>query len=112
MLLLIGYKMATLGVLINRGGGWPRDIVPITNLALAYKVAGNMAISAPSLSILCGIALYGDNVDKEIKVRNRQTFLYSVRTNTKSYNPLHLQMFYPHWLTFLPIYIKIKILTP
>lgn len=46
-----------------------------------------MTISAPSLSKLCGIALYSDNVDKTIDVRNRQTFLHSVRTNIKSYNP-------------------------
>ena len=46
-----------------------------------------MTISVPSLSKLCGIAMYGDNVDKMIDVRNRQAFLYSVKTNTKSYNP-------------------------
>ena len=85
--LMIDYDSPTFqDVLFNRGSG-KEDIVPITNLALAYKTAGNMAISATSLSRLCGIALYGDNVDKTIGVRNRQTFLYSVRTNIKSYNP-------------------------
>ena len=85
--LMIDYDSPTFqDVLINRGSG-KEDIVPITNLALAYKTARNMAISATSLSRLCGIALYGDNVDKTIGVRNRQTFLYSVRTNIKSYNP-------------------------
>lgn len=85
--LMIDYDSPTFqDVLINRGSG-KEDIVPITNLALAYKTARNMTISAPSLSRLCGIALYGDNVDKTIGVRNRQTFLYSVRTNIKSYNP-------------------------
>ena len=85
--LMIDYDSPTFqDVLINRGSG-KEDIVPITNLALAYKTARNMSISATSLSRLCGIALYGDNVDKTIGVRNRQTFLYSVRTNIKSYNP-------------------------
>ena len=85
--LMIDYDSPTFQeVLINRGSG-KKDIVPITNLALAYKTARNMTVSAPSLSRLCGIALYGDNVDKTIGVRSRQTFLYGVRTNIKSYNP-------------------------
>lgn len=85
--LMIDYDSPTFqDVLVNRGSG-KEDIAPITNLVLAYKTGRNMKISAPSLSKLCGIALYGDNVDKTIDIRGRQTFLYNVRTNIKSYNP-------------------------
>ena len=66
------------------------DIVPIINLELAYKAARNMTISALSLSKLYGIALYGDNVDKTVDVRNQQIFLYRVKTNIKSYNPTEI----------------------
>lgn len=85
--LMIDYDSPTFqDVLVNRGKG-KEDIIPITNLALAYKAGRNLKISAPSLSKLYGIVLYGDDVDKTIGIRNRQTFLYNVRTNIKSYNP-------------------------
>lgn len=85
--LMIDYDSPTFqDILVNRGNG-KGDIVAITNLELAYKTARNMTISALSLSKLCGIALYGDNVDKTVDVRKRQIFLYHVKTNIKSYNP-------------------------
>lgn len=85
--LMIDYDSPTFqDILVNRGSG-KGDIGPITNLELAYKTARNMTISALSLSKLCGIALYGDNVDKTVDVRKRQIFLYHVKTNIKSYNP-------------------------
>ena len=85
--LMIDYDSPTFqDILVNRGSG-KGDIVPISNLELAYKTARNMTISALSLSKLCGIALYGDNVGKTIDVRKRQIFLYHVKTNIKSYNP-------------------------
>ena len=81
--LMIDYDSPTFqDILVNRGSG-KGDIVPITNLELAYKTARNMTISALSLSKLCGIALYGDNVDKTVDVRKRQFFLYHVKTNIK-----------------------------
>ena len=84
---MIDYDSPTFqDILVNRGSG-KGDIVPITNLELAYKTARNMTISALSLSKLYGIALYGDNVGKAIDVRKRQIFLYHVKTNIKSYNP-------------------------
>lgn len=85
--LMIDYDNPTFqDILVNHGSG-KGDIAPITNLELAYKAARNMTISALSLSKLCGIALYGDNVDKTVDVRNQQIFLYRAKTNIKSYNP-------------------------
>ena len=85
--LMIDYDSPTFqDILVNHGSG-KGDIAPITNLELAYKAARNMTISALSLSKLCGIALYGDNVDKTVDVRNQQIFLYRAKTNIKSYNP-------------------------
>ena len=51
------------------------------------KAAMDKTISAPDLSELCGIALYGDAVNKPVGIRDKQTFLLGVRTNLKSYNP-------------------------
>ena len=73
-------------ILISRGSG-KSDISLITNLELAYKEAINKTISAPFLSELCRIALYGDVVSKPVNIRNKQTFLLGVRTNLLSYNP-------------------------
>ena len=58
-----------------------------TNLKLAYKKVIDRTISAPVLSELCGIALYGDAVSKPVDIRDKQTFLLGVRTNLISYNP-------------------------
>ncbi len=85
--LMIDYDSPTFqDVLISRGSG-KGDIAPITNLELAYKVARDRTISAPDLSKLCGIALYGDATDKTVDVRDKQTFLLGIRTNLKAYNP-------------------------
>ena len=85
--LMIDYNSPTFqDVLVSRGSG-KVDIVPITNLELAYKAARDKTISAPDLCKLCGIALYGDAVDKTVSVRDKQTFLLGVRTNLKAYNP-------------------------
>ena len=73
-------------VLVSRGGD-KGDIARINNLELAYKAAMDRTISAPDLSELCGIALYGDVVSKPVDIRDKQTFLLGVRTNLKSYNP-------------------------
>ena len=73
-------------VLASRGSG-KNDIASITNLKLAYKKAIDRTISAPVLSELCGIALYGDVVSKPVDIRDKQTFLLGVRTNLISYNP-------------------------
>ena len=73
-------------VLVSRGGD-KGDIARINNLTLAYKAAMDRTISAPDLSELCGIALYGDVVSKPVDIRDKQTFLLGVRTNLKSYNP-------------------------
>ena len=70
-------------ILISRGNG-KSDISLITNLELAYKEAMNKTISAPFLSELCRIALYGDVVSKPVNIRNKQTFLLGVRTNLLS----------------------------
>ena len=59
----------------------------ITNLELAYKMSENKKITAPNLSKLCGIALYGNGTSDSVNIRDRQTFLSNVRTNLKSYNP-------------------------
>ena len=67
-------------VLASRGSG-KNDIASITNLKLAYKKAIDRTISAPVLSELCGIALYGDVVSKPVDIRDKQTFLLGVRTN-------------------------------
>jgi len=85
--LMIDYDGLTFqDVLINRGSG-KGDIALINNLELAYKLARNRTISAPDLSKLCGIALYGDATDKTVDVRDKQTFLLGIRTNLKAYNP-------------------------
>lgn len=85
--LMIDYDSPTFqDVLVNRGSG-KGDIALITNLELAYKLARNRTISAPDLSKLCGIALYGDVTDKAVDVRDKQTFLLGIRTNLKAYNP-------------------------
>lgn len=85
--LMIDYDSPTFqDVLVSRGSG-KGDIALITNLELAYKLARNRTISAPDLSKLCGIALYGDAADKTVNVRDKQTFLLGIRTNLKSYNP-------------------------
>lgn len=73
-------------VLVSRGRG-KEDIIPITNLELAYKMSKNKKITAPNLSKLCGIALYGNVTSDSVNIRDRQTFLSNVRTNLKSYNP-------------------------
>lgn len=73
-------------VLVSRGGD-KGAIARINNLELAYKAAMDRTISAPDLSELCGIALYGDVVSKPVDIRDKQTFLLGVRTNLKSYNP-------------------------
>lgn len=73
-------------VLAIRGGG-KGNVAPINNLELAYKEARNRTISAPVLSELCRIALYGDATGKSIDVRDKQTFLLGVKTNIKTYNP-------------------------
>lgn len=73
-------------VLVSRGGS-KGNITSITNLELAYKEARDNIISAPVLSKLCGIALYGDVTDKRVDVRDKQTFLLGVRTNLKTYTP-------------------------
>ncbi len=73
-------------VLVSRGGD-KGDIARITKLELAYKAAMDKIISAPDLSELCGIALYGDVVSKPVDIRDKQTSLLGVRTNLKSYNP-------------------------
>ena len=73
-------------VLVSRGRG-KGDITPIIDLELAYKMSENKKITAPNLSKLCGIALYGNVTDDLVDIRNRQTFLSNVRTNLKSYNP-------------------------
>ena len=85
--LMIDYDELTFqDVLVNRGSG-KGDIALINNLELAYKLAKNRTISAPDLSKLCGIALYGDATDKTVDVRDKQTFLLGIRTNLKAYNP-------------------------
>lgn len=85
--LMIDYDSPTFqDVLFSRGTG-KGDIVPITNLKLAYKVARDKTISAPDLCNLCRIALYGDVANKKVDVRDKQTFLLDVRTNLKTYNP-------------------------
>ena len=85
--LMIDYDGLTFqDVLVNRGSG-KGDIALINNLELAYKLARNRTISAPDLSKLCGIALYGDATDKTVDVRDKQTFLLGIRTNLKAYNP-------------------------
>ncbi len=72
--LMIDYDSPTFQyVLVSRGSG-KGDITPIINLELAYKAARDKTISAPDLSKLCGIALYGDATDKTVDVRDKQTF--------------------------------------
>ena len=85
--LMIDYDGFTFqDVLVSRGSG-KGDIASITNLELAYKVARDKTISAPDLSKLYRIALYGDATDKTVDVRDKQTFLLGIRTNLKAYNP-------------------------
>lgn len=85
--LMIDYDSPTFqDVLVSRGSG-KGDIVLITNLELAYRVARDRTISALDLSKLCGVALYGHAADKTVGVRDKQTFLLGVRTNLKAYNP-------------------------
>lgn len=84
---MIDYESPTFQeVLVSRGRG-KEDIIPITNLELAYKMSKNKKITAPNLSKLCGIALYGNVTSDSVNIRDRQTFLSNVRTNLKSYNP-------------------------
>ncbi len=86
--LMIDYDSLTLqDVLVSRGSS-KGDIAPITNLDLVYKIARDKTISAPDLSKLCGIALYGEATDKTVDVRDKQTFLLGIRTNLKTYNPM------------------------
>ena len=67
---MIDYDTPTFqDILISRGSG-KSDISLITNLELAYKEAMNKTISAPFLSELCRIALYGDVVCKPVNIRN------------------------------------------
>ena len=85
--LMIDYDSPTFqDVLVSRGSG-KGDITPITNLELAYMVAKDKTISAPDLSELCRTVLYGDADSKSVDVRDKQIFLFGVRTNLKSYNP-------------------------
>ena len=73
-------------VLISRGTG--RDnIEPITNLKKAYGAASNMLFSAQDYSKICDIALYGDNSEQQISIRDTQTFLHNAISNLKTYNP-------------------------
>ena len=84
---MIDYDTLTFhDVLASRGSG-KNAIASITNLKLAYKKAIDRTISAPVLSELCGIALYGDVVNKLVDIRDKQIFLLGVRTNLISYNP-------------------------
>ena len=85
--LMIDYDSPTFqDVLVSLGSG-KGDIAPMTNLELAYKVARDSTISAPDLSKLCGIALYGNAADKTVDVRNKKSFCLGIRTNLKAYNP-------------------------
>lgn len=63
------------------------DITPVTNLEMAYKAAEGMKITAPDLSRISGIALYGNSEDSPIDVRDHQTFWLGVKTNLQRYNP-------------------------
>ncbi len=73
-------------VLVSRGND-KGDIARIINLELAYKAAMDRTTSAPDLSELCGIVLCGDTDSKSVDIRDKQIFLFGVRTNLKSYNP-------------------------
>lgn len=72
-------------VLVSRGSG-KEDIISITTLELAYKMSKNKKITAPNLSKLCGIALYGNVASDSVNIRDRQTFLSNVRTNLISFS--------------------------
>lgn len=107
--LMIDYDSPTFqDVLVSRGSG-KGDIALITNLELAYKLARNRTISAPDLSKLCGIALYGDAADKTVNVRDKQTFLLGIIKTLNPTIPRLLTQFYKPWLTFPPIYSITKI---
>ncbi len=85
--LMIDYNSPSFqDVLLSRGSG-KGNILSITNLEMAYKVARDKIISAPDLGKLCGIALYGDPTSKPLGIRDRQTFLQGVSTSIKTYNP-------------------------
>ena len=73
-------------ILTIRGTG-KGDIIPITNLEMAFKAAKSMEVAALDLSWICGIALNGESENNPIEVRNHQTFWLGAKTNLKGYNP-------------------------
>ena len=96
-------------VLVSRGGD-KGAIARINNLELAYKAAMDRTISAPDLSELCGIALYGDAVSKPVDIRDKQIF-YWVSGRTLYLTTLQpLTQFYQRWPIFPLIYIMPKTL--
>ena len=96
--------------LVSRGRG-KEDIIPITNLELAYKMSENKSITAPNLSKLCGIALYGDVTDNPIDIRDRRHFCQMSEQILKPITPLHLMQFCQRWSILLLIYIMTRLRT-
>ncbi len=63
------------------------DAKAAKNVALAYKDAVNQRITNQSLNQICRIALYGIEVERLVQIRSKQTFLQSIKTNLRTYNP-------------------------
>lgn len=63
------------------------DIMPTTNLEMAFKAAKSREVAVPDLSRICGIALNGESENNPIDVRDRQTFWLGAKTNLKGYTP-------------------------
>ena len=81
---MIDYNSPTFQQVLACQGSGKEDITSITNIEMAYKVATNKTVSAPDLNKLYEIALYGNDTDNTIGIREKQTFWLGVKTNLKA----------------------------
>ena len=94
-------------VLIVKGTN-QNNTIPMKILVSAYKYAQDKSIAAQNLSEICGIALYGAEVENAITLRKNQTFLTNISTNQKVYNPSAPENILPALADISAFYIIIK----